>query len=207
MVPKARVNMDRSSEEIDLDRAIEIIKNGGVVVIPTETAYGLVADATNVSAVERIQSIKGRDLWKTPPLIVDSFETAEQFVELTPRLRELANQHWPGPLTIVAKAKESKLAKQVIREDGTIAVRVSSNSIAQAIARAINAPIVATSANLSGLPECYSVEGVQNQFKESSQQPDFYVDGGTLKPVAPSTIIKEEYANIIILRQGETVVT
>ena len=199
--------MDRSFEDRDLDRAIEIVKNGGVVVIPTETAYGLIADATNTSAVERIQSIKGRDLWKTPPLIVDSTETAEQFMELTRRLRELANQYWPGPLTIVAKAKESKLAKQVIRDDGTIALRVSSNLIAQAIARAINAPIVATSANLSGLSECYSVEDVQNLFKEQSQQPDFYVDGGTLKPVAPSTIIKEEYANIIVLRQGETIIT
>ena len=198
--------MDRNHEETDLDRAIEIVKNGGVVVIPTETAYGLVADATNTSAVERIRLMKGRDLWKTPPLIVSSIEMADHFIDLTPKLRELANRHWPGPLTIVAKAKESKLAKQVIREDGTIALRVSSNSIAQAIARAINAPIVATSANLSGLPECYSIEDVQVQFKEQSHQPDFYVDGGILKPVAPSTIIKEEYANIIVLRQGETIV-
>lgn len=190
----------------NLDHAISILKSGGIVVIPTETAYGLAADATNSLAVERVQQLKGRESWKTPPLIVASIEMAERYLAITPKMRELVETYWPGPLTIVGKANDSGLSKNVVREDGTIAVRVSSNEIAREISNALNVPIIATSANLSGQSECYSVDEVQKQFEAQSNQPDFFLDVGTLPHESPSTIIKEEDGKIVIIRQGSIIV-
>jgi len=187
----------------DLTEAIEILKQGGVVVIPTETAYGLAADATNPIGVKRIYAIKGRDMLKTPPLIVASQEMAEQFMLLSPKLLTLAQIHWPGALTIVAKAKPSPLAPSILREDGTIALRVSSHPIACTLSEAIEAPLVATSANRSGEPECYSLADVKNQLRHHPIGPDGFVDCGVLKGDLPSTIIKEENGEIVVLRQGE----
>ena len=191
-----------TSNDEHLSDAIEILKQGGVVVIPTETAYGLVADATNTRAAKRIFAIKGRDINKTPPLIVASMEMAKRYFVFTPKLEELANTFWPGPLTLVGKAKPSLLSPSVLREDGTIAIRVSSHHIPNVISEALNAPIVATSANDSGEPECFSVEDVQQQLKLRPLQPDLYFDGGILEPQPPSTIIKEENGKLIVLRKG-----
>jgi len=191
-----------SLNEKELLEAIFILKNGGVVVVPTETAYGLAADATNTEAVEKVQKIKGREIWKTPPLIVDSVEMAEQYLEITPKLRNLVETYWPGPLTIIGRAKESKLSKQVIREDGTIAVRVSSNDVIRQISTSLGVPVVATSANVSGQSECYSIDAVRKQFEGQTHQPDFKLDTGSLEQNPPSTIIREQDGEIVVVRQG-----
>lgn len=188
--------------ETELAEAISILKNGGVVVVPTETAYGLAADATNAEAVEKVQKIKGREMWKTPPLIVDSIEMAEQYVEMTLQLRNLVETYWPGPLTVIGKAKESKLSKQVIREDGTIAVRVSSNETIRQISTRLGVPVVATSANVSGQSECYSMDAVRKQFEGQTHQPDFELDAGSLEQNPPSTIVREQDGEIVVVRQG-----
>lgn len=185
-----------------LNEAIVVLKNGGVVVIPTETAYGLAVDATQAGAIEHLFAIKGRDHAKTPPLIVATKEMAEQFMVITPLLRTFVDQNWPGPLTIVGEARESTLAAQVIREDGTIAVRVSSHPIAQALSLRLGVPIVATSANRSGESVCYSVSEIKEQFRYQTIQPDLYLDIGTIPCEAPSTIIKEDQGKIVVLRQG-----
>lgn len=194
--------MDLLSHKEQIDEAISVLKNGGVVVIPTETAYGLAVDATQADAIAHLFAVKGRDHAKTPPLIVATEEMAEQFMVITPLMKEYTKRYWPGPLTIVGEARESSLASQVIREDGTIAVRVSSHPIAQTLSRRLGVPIVATSANLSGESVCYSVSEIKEQFRYQTMQPDLYLDIGTIPCEAPSTIIKEEQGNVLILRQG-----
>lgn len=191
-----------SQIDSQLTEVIEILKQGGVVVIPTETAYGLAADATNSRAAKRIFAIKGRDINKTPPLIVASMEMAKRYFVFTPKLEELARQFWPGPLTLIGKAKPSLLSPSVLREDGTIAIRVSSHPVPRAISEALDAPIVATSANDSGKPECFSVEDIKEQLIFKPLQPDLYFDGGVLEPKLSSTIIKEENGTLIVLRKG-----
>lgn len=190
------------SFEEQIDEAVSVLKNGGVVVIPTETAYGLAVDAAQADAIERLFAIKGRNHAKTPPLIAATEEMAEQFMGITPLMKEYTKRYWPGPLTIVGTAMESTLASQVIREDGTIAVRVSSHPIAQTLSRRLGVPIVATSANLSGESVCYSVEEIKEQFRHQTMQPDLYLDIGTIPCEALSTIIKEDQGKIVVLRQG-----
>lgn len=186
--------------------AVDVLKKGGVVMFPTETAYGLAADATNDAAVERVQAIKGRSAWKTPPLIVADRKMAEHYGLLTPILARLADKYWPGPLTIVVtiKKSENNLSKFVIRDE-TIALRVSSHLIASALSHGLGVPIVATSANITGEDECYRVEDVKAQFSQRSVQPDFYLDVGLLEHNPPSTIVREANGTIEVLRQGGVV--
>lgn len=195
----------------DFKVAIDTLRQGGIVVFPTETAYGIAADATNDQAVRRVEVVKGREPGKTPPLIVDSFAMAERYMEMSPKLRKLARLMWPGALTIVAPAKKkpmngkvpaAPLSARVIRDDGTIAVRVSSHAVASGIAKTLRVPIVATSANVSGMPSCYSVHAVQTQFSFHHVKPDLYLDGGPLRKRRPSTIVTEQNGKIVVLRQG-----
>lgn len=212
-----------STSSLHIERAIEILRQGGVVVFPTETAYGLAADATNARAVERVMTIKGREEWKTPPLIAADQAMIEKYCTLSPIMRALVAQFWPGPLTLVCPvsrpglettecAKHSKnsvfkarpwgLVEGVVR-DGMVAIRMSSHPTAHALSKELGAPIVATSANVAGEPECYDVACVKKQFVTYKLQPDFYLDEGPLEKRLPSTLVKEEKGKLIVLRQGE----
>ena len=184
--------------------AVECLKNGGVVVFPTETSYGLAADAKNSEAVKRVFAIKGREAKKTPPLITASRAMTEKTIEMGPVLRKLAKKYWPGPFTVVAPVrKEAGLAKEVIRsEDRSAAVRVSSHPVACALARGLGRAIVATSANLAGAVSCYSIKAFKKQLGPQSIQPDVWLDAGVLPRRNPSALVAEKDGKISILRQG-----
>lgn len=187
-------------EHVDhhIEEAITSLKSGGVVVFPTETAYGLAADATNEKAVARIFEIKGRDEGKSLPLIAASREMVERYAGIPQGLESLASKYWPGALTLVLPAMGG-LASGVVR-DGTVAVRVSSHPVARALSEGLNTPIVSTSANLAGKPVCYSIEDVRAQLADT---PDFYLNGGQLQPQPPSTIVAiDDYGYPEVLRQG-----
>jgi len=185
----------------DIREAINVLKRGGVVVFPTETAYGLAADATNTKAVAKIYQIKGREAGKSLPLIASDQKMAERYVRLSPAMKKLAKIHWPGPLTIVSPPNKGKsgggLARRVVR-DGTIAIRVADHAIARALAKGLGEPITATSANLSGQPTCYSARAVHKQGVVA----DFVIDIGALPRRKPSTIVAEKEGEIVVLRKG-----
>ncbi len=192
-----------SVSQSQLREGVAILKKGGVIVFPTETAYGLGADATNAQAVQRLMAIKGREGWKTPPLIAATRDMVEMSAQISDVLRPYADQFWPGPLTLVLPIKKtSPLCTDVIRE-GTIAVRVSSQEVAQELSRALGAMVVATSANRAGQETCYDIASVRAQFDAQLLQPDFYLDAGPLPPRPPSTIIAEQDGQVAVLRKGE----
>jgi L-threonylcarbamoyladenylate synthase len=188
--------------ETQIQEAIAVLKRGGVVVFPTETAYGLAADARNEKAVARIFEIKGRDEGKSLPLIAANREMVERFAGVPRGLERLASQHWPGPLTLVLPAMGG-LAPGVVR-DGTIAVRVSSHPVARELSEGLGALVTSTSANRAGKPVCYSVGDVRSQLGDA---PDMYLDGGVLQPQPPSTIVGvDDYGYPEVLRQGEVLI-
>ncbi len=188
---------------VSTKEAIRILREGGVVVFPTETSYGLAADARNASAVEKVFSIKGRAPEKTVPLIVSTTAMAKKWATFPIEASKLARAHWPGPFTMVLpKQSKAKLAPQVVAADGTIALRVSAHPIAQALSKALAAPIVSTSANQSGEPACYSARAVQKAFKDAKIQPDALIDAGSLPKRKPSTIIAFSEGKLVVLRQG-----
>lgn len=179
--------------------AIVVLKDGGVVVFPTETAYGLAADARNSTAVGKVVAIKGREEGKSLPLIASSREMVQQHAGIPRGLEKLASQYWPGPLTLVLPAMGGRLAPGVVR-DGFVAMRVTSHPVARVLCEGLGAPIVSTSANLSGQPACYSIEDVRAQLGDA---PDLYIDAGVLEPQPPSTIVGvDDYGYPEVLRQG-----
>lgn len=181
-------------------QAVAVLKQGGVILCPTETAYGLVADATNKKATKCVRDLKGRTKEKSFPLIASSLSMAKRYALFSPQLSALAKRYWPGPLTMVVPVRpRSGLSPDVIH-DGTIAIRVSSHPMVRSLSRRLNVPLVGTSANHSGDPNSYTVE---EALESLGKNVDDCLDGGRLRPRKSSTIIKEEQTGVVILRQGD----
>lgn len=181
----------------ELKRAVRIIKRGGIVAIPTETAYGLAANSMNARAIQKIYLIKGRSKKKPLSFIAASLSMVKNFFYLNSFEEKLARRYWPGPLTILLRPKK-KFPIKLKR----IAVRVSSSPVAKIICLALSRPITATSANLSGKKELYSDKSVTMEFSGRRYKPDFIFPGGRIPKRKPSMIVEARGNKIIILRQG-----
>lgn len=176
-----------------------------VFVYPTETCYGLGCDATVAALVDRIYKIKGRDFKKPLSWIVKDIDMAKEYAVFSARALYLAKRYWPGPLTLVLPTVSSarRKTRRSVEHVDTIALRVSSHSVARGIVQILQKPVVATSANSSGEQECYSIQEVAQQFSTQEEQPDFAIDAGRLETKQPSTIVKVIGDVVQFLRQGE----
>ncbi len=183
-------------------QAAEVLTQGGVIVYPTETAYGLGADYFNEEAIKKIYAIKQRQADKPLPVIVADLETAEKLVIFDDKIRQLVAQHWPGPLTVVLPFKLFGQKKHFLE---TLGLRISSNIFCLALSKIFANPIVSTSANISGQKAIYNVEQIKEQFSRCNVKPDLLINAGNLPLTLPSTIIKSENGKIKILRQGKII--
>ena len=185
---------------VELEEARERLVRGECVAFPTETFYGLAADAWNEAAVARVVDAKGRGADAAVALIVADLTQAERvaapgaFAEGMPA-RRLALRFWPGPLTIVVPANP-KLPAALTAGTGTIGVRVSPHPIAAALASAAGA-ITATSANVSGQPPCTTAAAVASQLPRLA-----IVDGGETSGGPASTLVSVAADPPRILRAG-----
>ena len=187
-------NLQQANKAINL--AVKILKNSGVAVFPTETAYGLAADFTDKIAIEKIFKIKQRKRKKLLPIIASDINMVKKYFNFDKNSLILAKKYWPGPLTLILNEKNKKVS------DG-VAVRVSDNKIANQMAKKLGRPITATSANISGQDLCYNIKCVIKQFKNNKIKPDIFLDTGTLPKNPPSTIIDARDGKIKTVRQGK----
>jgi len=194
-----KINPDIPDKKV-ITGAVKIIKQGGVVMYPTDTAYGLAADIEGGAGIANIFKIKGRIKQKTLPLIAGSRAMADKYVNWTPMGKKLAKKFWPGPLTLVL---ESRISRKHIIKQSKIAIRVPDNKIAQMISKKLGRPITSTSANISGKNECYSVAEFLNQAIGKKWLPDLILDAGKLPKRKPSTIVDATKDQIIVIRKGE----
>jgi L-threonylcarbamoyladenylate synthase len=186
-------------DEEKLAEAIRILREGGVVAFPTETFYGLGADARNETAVERIFRIKGRDFHNPIALIVAEEKDVIPLVEEIPAAAILLMQtFWPGPLTLIFRAAPP-VSSRLTGGTGKIGIRVSSHPVARFLAAGLAGPLTATSANPSGGPECSSADAV---IRALGDLPDAVIDGGTTPGGAGSTILDVTFFPPRILREG-----
>lgn len=185
-----------------IGKAVETLRQGGVVVLPTETCYGLSADITNSKAVSLIFKIKKRPKKKSFSIVCADLQMAKKWFVLGPEELKLAKKYWSGPLAMILKAKLNKICIQSLAKDKTAAVRVSSSKVMRAICRKLGRPVVSTSANISGAENPYSVKDVLAQFSGQKYQPDLILDEGRLPKQPPSTIVKVQGKKVKILRQG-----
>jgi L-threonylcarbamoyladenylate synthase len=188
-----------NSEERILTQAAEILANGGIIAYPTETFYGLGADATNEKAIQKIFTVKGRNFKNPISLIIGQTDDIYPLVQDVPEIaQKLMAAFWPGALTIVFQAS-NKISPLLTAGTDKIGIRLSSHPGAQAIAQRLGRPLTATSANLSGAPECTQVSEVAEQIGDKI---DAIVDLGQTTGDKVSTIIDVTCDPPVILREG-----
>ena len=175
------------------------IRQGGVVVFPTETFYGLAADPIQLEAVALIFELKGRPSGLALPLVASSLGQVERFVgPLRGASARLADEFWPGPLSLVLDAPPA-VAPAVHGGTGTIAIRVTSHPVARDLADACGHPVTATSANRSGEPPADDLAGISTIARDRRV---FVIDGGRTPGGEPSTIVDARVTPVRILRPG-----
>jgi L-threonylcarbamoyladenylate synthase len=169
-----------------IERVVAALDAGQVVALPTDTFYGLAVDPVNLRAVDRIYDIKTRARHKPLSLLIadvaQAYTLARGFDSAFDRLAE---RFWPGPLTIIVKAG-AKLPLRVTANTGNVALRVPEAEIARAVVARLGLPITATSANLSGHPECTSAMSV---FEQLGDALPMIVDGGPTARSVATTIV------------------
>ena len=187
-----------------LAQAAQLILAGELVAVPTETVYGLGADATNPKAVARIYEAKGRPSFNPLIIHVQDLRSAERIAELTGSLRQLAEQHWPGPLTVVAPRRaDSGIASLATAGLNTVAVRVPRHPAMQALLRAVGRPLAAPSANASG---SISPTRAEHVARSLGGRIPLILDGGPCEGGIESTIVAEAEGELRLLRPGLVVI-
>lgn len=183
-----------------LSAAVAALKRGDVIVLPTETLYGLGADALNSAAVDKVFQLKGRDTSNPIPVLVADREMLDTLVaELSPLAERLIGNFWPGPLTLVLPARK-EAPEPLLNSSGAVGVRISSQPIATELVKALGRPVTATSANLSGQTPARTVEEAKKYF---AGQIEFFVDGGELTSKTGSTVAEVIGDTIRIIREGK----
>ena len=185
-----------------IKEAAEIIKNGGLVLFPTETVYGIGANALNDEAVKKIFIAKGRAQDNPLILHISDMDMLSQIVD-TDNISELEyrlmDAFWPGPFTIILN-KNNNIANVATCNGDTVGVRMPSNKIAHDLIKEANLPIAAPSANISGRPSGTKLEDIINELKDKV---DYILDGGECDIGLESTVVRVVDGNVKILRPGK----
>ena len=188
------------ADESGISAAAECLRAGGLVGLPTETVYGLAADARNGEAVARIFEAKGRPSFNPLSVHVASVAAAEAVAEFPPVLRSLAANIWPGPLTVVAPLRaEARIADLVTAGGDHVAVRVPAHPAALAVLDAFGGPVAAPSANVSGKISPTRAEHVASELGNAV---DAVLDGGACDVGLESTILRQDGDDVLVLRPG-----
>ncbi len=183
---------------VNIKEIITALKKGFVLVLPTDTVYGLVCDATNKKAVEEIFKIKKRDKSKSLPVFVENIKMAKKYAIINKIQESFINKNWPGAVTVILKSKKG-LSPLVYKND-TIALRQPNYNLIKEIFKNFKKPLAQTSANTSGHPPLDNGEEINNVLGCEKYCPALVVDAGNLLRKKPSTIIDLTNNNIKILR-------
>lgn len=183
-----------------IENAIQIVKNGGIIIYPTDTAFGIGCRIDNEKAVEKLFTIRKRPLEKATPLLIDTVKMAREYVQAIPQevVDKLIEPHWPGALTIVLKANKEKVPSLVRGGGDTLGVRIPNHPVARLIIRQLGVPVLGPSANFHGDKTPYEFSDLS---PELLKLVDFVVDGQCTVKEA-STIIDCSVTPWKILRDG-----
>ncbi len=191
------IDPEQPSEKV-IERAADVVRRGGVIAIPTEALYTLVADPYNVQAVIQVFAAKGRKAEQALPLLIPDLLMAEELTpEVTKRFYVLARHFWPGPLTVIVPAA-AKVPLKVTGNTGRLALRQPRSKTALALLEVLQQPLIGTSANISGQPTCRS--GIE-VFGTMDGRLDLVLEGGLSVGAGATTVdITEPYWRMI--REG-----
>lgn len=177
--------------------AVTIVKSGGVVVIPTDTVYGIGCAFDNRDAIERIFALKRRDPAKSIAVLLSGIEQADQLAEFFPdAAKALAEKFWPGPLTLIVRKKAG--LPDNLAAGPTIGLRIPDHGLARELIRQ-SGPLATTSVNLSGQPAAVSAGEIPPDWDGKI---DAVFDGGRIQGGKPSTVVDCSGSTLRILREG-----
>lgn len=166
--------------------AADVIRNGGLIVYPTETLYGIGVDARNAFAVRKVIAAKRRQEAKPILVLADSIEMVKTLTDEIPeKAFVLMKRFWPGPLTIVFKAA-ANIPEEITQRSGTIGIRIPDNQFCIELIKACACPLTSTSANVSGEPVHRMLTDIRQALGSGI---DLYINAGTLPESKPSTVI------------------
>ena len=172
----------------EINKALEVLKNGGVILYPTDTIWGLGCDATNVEAVEKLLKIKNRPAEKSLVVLLDADSKLQSYIAEVPEVAYDLIEYAENPLTIVFPGAKN-LASNVINADGSVGIRIVKHDFCTSVIQRFRKPIVSTSANLSGQPSPKFFDDIDPEIFESVDLVvDFEQENRTVKK--PSTIMK-----------------
>lgn len=192
--------MEEEYLDNNIEKASKIIQNGGLVLFPTETVYGIGANALDDDAVRKIFVAKGRAQDNPLILHISDIKMLEQIAENISELEyQLMNTFWPGPFTIVLNKKKG-IANVATCDGDTVGVRMPSNKIAHDLIKNAGVPIAAPSANISGKP---SGTKLQDIIEELNDKVDYILDGGESDIGLESTVVRVINGEVKILRPGK----
>ncbi len=197
---------DGSQKEL-IEEIKAVILAGGLVVLPSDTVYGLCVDARSKSAVEKLISFKRRPAGKPISVFVGSVDRAHKYIALNKSQNALLDQLAPGPYTFVLPSKGA-LRPELESEQGNLGIRIPDNAFINELIDSLDFPITATSANLAGAHPHYSVESLlQSLSDKKKQEIDLIVDAGKLPYNKPSTVLDLSQETVAVLRAGDDQIT
>lgn len=193
------IDPEKPSAEV-INLAATVLRDGGIVVFPTETVYGIGASAHSCFGPNEIFDIKVRPMDKPLPWLVENDDALldKYGIEVPGYAHNLAKAFWPGALTLVVKASDA-VGKDFRAEDGTVALRSPDNEVVMELIQASGGPIIATSANTSGNPAPGTFEEVEERIIAAA---DLALDGGETLHQQASTVVDCTGAEPVILREG-----
>ncbi len=205
-MPSSRLLADRilplgddTSRDAAVERAAHVIQSGGLLVYPTETVYGIGADARNPDAVRRIPIVKGRDERRPILVLIGSNEAVPEFAAHVPDVATaLMRAFWPGPLTLVFRARRD-VTELLTAGTGTVGLRCSPNAFCRELIQRSGRAVTSTSANRTGEPTPGTIEEIAGQLGEGI---DLYVDAGPLGGHPPSTVVDVSGPVPVLIREG-----
>ncbi len=181
----------------------EVLKEGGVIVYPTDTVYGFGADATNEKAVSKLRMIKNRESTKLILVMVSDKEMLERYAVLTPLAEKIMKNFLPGPLTMILKTKEGvDDLKEIQSENKTVGFRIPDNKFCLELVKTFGRPITSTSVNISGMNQARNLSCMLSQLGGRSSDVDLVVDAGKIDRSEPSTIVDISGTDLKIVRKG-----
>jgi L-threonylcarbamoyladenylate synthase len=187
------------SHAVAVDRAARIISSGGLIVYPTETVYGIGADARNPDAIGRIPAVKGRDERKPILVLVGSHDEVTEFASaVSDTAWALMGAFWPGPLALVFRARND-VSELLTAGTGTVGLRCSPNAFCRELIQHSGKAITSTSANRTGEPTPGTIEEIAGRLGDGI---DLYVNAGPLSGRLPSTVVDVSGPSPRLVREG-----
>jgi L-threonylcarbamoyladenylate synthase len=182
-----------------LKQAGSTISNGGLIAFRTDTFYGIGADPLNRLAIRRIRQLKSREESKPILLLISDYDKVASFITKPSELfLSIANEHWPGPLTLVSSAR-LELPEELTAGSGTIGLRLPDDDDVRALVRACGGALTATSANPSGSLPARTAVDVETYFGTGI---DLIIDGGEVTAMHPSTVLDLSGPEPLLIREG-----